>query len=388
MKYLPFVLKNLLRKKTRSLLTIGSILLPLLVICILGTLLRALDSDPSQGKGMFRLIVRHKVSLTSWLLESQGPKIRQIPGVTEVVRMNWFGGSYIDQSAKNQFARFSTSDPDALLRVFDEVTISQGSAEEWIRDRTGLLAGELLMKKYGWTLGQKVALKGDIYPINLELTIRGVFKGPDETGVYFHHQYIEEALPRLKGFVGWYWIKAASPEAAAKIPAQVDALFENADPPTRTETEKEFQNGWVSMLGNVRLLLTSIAVIIGIVILLIAANTMAMAARERVTEIAVLRTLGFPKETILGMILGESVLLSVFGGLLGLGLFTFLYPGFRKAIQYSPMGGFAAGMGTFPDGLLLAVAFGATLVIGLLAGLVPAVRASRRTITDGLRQVA
>jgi putative ABC transport system permease protein len=387
MKYLPFVLKNLFRKKTRSILTIGSILLPLFVICILGTLLRALESDPSGGKGMYRLITRHKVSITNWLLESQGPKIRQIPGVVELVRMNWFGGKYIDQSAKNQFPRFSTSDPEALLRVFDEASVTEGSADEWIHDRTGALVGGVLMKKYGWKLGQKVPLQGDIYPVTLELTIRAVFKGPDETGLYFHHAYVEEAVPRAKGFVGWYWIKASSPETAATIPAQVDALFENADHPTRTETEKEFQNGWVSMLGNVKLLLTSIAVIIGIVILLIAANTMAMAARERITEIAVLRTLGYPKATILSMILGESVLLAVFGGLLGLGVFTLLYPGFRRAIQYSPMGGFAAGMGALPDPLLLGVAFSATLLIGVLAGVVPAVRASQRTITDGLRQV-
>ncbi len=388
MKYLPFVLKNLFRKKTRSILTIGSILLPLFVICILGTLLRALETDPSGGKGMFRLITRHKVSIANWLLESQGTKIRQVPGVVELLRMNWFGGSYIDQSARNQFPRFSTSDPEALLRVFDEVSIAEGSAEEWVKDRTGALVGGVLMKKYGWKVGQKVPLKGDIYPITLELTIRAVYKGPDETGLYFHHPYIEETLPRVKGFVGWYWIKAASPEAAAKIPAQIDALFENSDHPTRTETEKEFQNGWVSMLGNVKLLLTSIAVIIGFVILLIAANTMAMAARERITEIAVLRTLGYPKKTILGMILGESVLLAVFGGLLGLGLFTFFYPGFRRMIQYSPMGGFAAGMGALPDPRLLAIAFLATLLIGVLAGVVPAVRASQRTITDGLRQVA
>ncbi|MEO8586060.1 MAG: hypothetical protein ABI584_07845, partial [Acidobacteriota bacterium] len=142
MKYLPFVFKNLFRKKTRSLLTLGSIVLPLLVICIMGTLLRTLDGDPTGGKGMFRLIVRHKVSLTSWILESYGPKIAQIPGVTEVVRMNWFGGSYIDQKPENMFARFSTSDAATLLKVFDEVKIVQGSANDWVGDRTGLLAGE------------------------------------------------------------------------------------------------------------------------------------------------------------------------------------------------------------------------------------------------------
>ncbi|MBI5445812.1 MAG: ABC transporter permease, partial [Deltaproteobacteria bacterium] len=120
MKILPLVLKNLLRKKTRSLLTIGSIVLPLFVICILGTLLQALEADPSGGKGMYRIIVRHKVSITNWLPGAYDPKIRNLPGVVETLRMNWFGGSYVDQSAKNQFARFSTSDADRLLKVFDE----------------------------------------------------------------------------------------------------------------------------------------------------------------------------------------------------------------------------------------------------------------------------
>ena len=164
MKLLPLVLKNLLRKKTRSLLTIGSIVLPLFVICILGTLLRALEADPSGGKGMYRLIVRHKVSITNWLPGAYDPKIRNLPGVVETLRMQWFGGSYIDQSAKNQFARFSTSDADRLMKVFDEATIVEGSEADWVGDRSGLLVGRQLMKKYGWRLGQKVSFKGDIYP--------------------------------------------------------------------------------------------------------------------------------------------------------------------------------------------------------------------------------
>jgi len=385
MKFFPFVFKNLFRKKTRSVLTIASILLPLLVICIMGTLLRTLESDPTGGRGMFRLIVRHKVSLTNWIFESYMPKIQQLPGVTDVVRMNWFGGAYIDQKPENMFARFSTSDPERLLKVFDEASIVQGSAKDWISDRTGLLAGELLMKKYKWKLGQKITLKGDIYPTNLELTIRATFKAPDETGVYFHHQYIEETIPRLKGFVGWYWIKADSLGAVERLPKEIDAMFENSDAPTRTETEKEMQNGFVSMLGNVKLLVTSIGTVIVLVILLIAANTMAMTARERVTEIAVLRTLGFQKQTTLGLILGESVLLSLFGGLLGVGLFVFLFPGFRSGLLYSPMGGFAGGMRLFPE--VIAVAFAASLLVGFFAGLVPAIRSAQRSITDGLRQV-
>jgi putative ABC transport system permease protein len=385
MRFFPYVFKNLFRKKTRSILTIGSILLPLFVICIMGTLLRTLESDPTGGRGMFRLIVRHKVSLGNWVLEAYEPKIRQLPGVVDMIRMNWFGGAYIDQRPEHQFARFSTSDAERLLKVFDEATIVQGSEKDWVSDRSGVLVGELLMKKYGWKLGQKITLKGDIYPINLELTIRATFKAPDETGVYLHHQYIEEALPRVKGFVGWYWIKADSLAAVERLPKQIDSMFENSERPTRTETEKEMQNGFVSMLGNVKLMVTGIGTVIVLVILLIAANTMAMAARERVTEIAVLRTLGFPKPTILAMMLGESLLLALFGGLFGVAFFILVFPGFRQALLYSPMGGFAGGMKVFPE--VVAAAFGLTLLVGLLAGLVPAIRSAQRSIPDGLRQV-
>lgn len=382
---LPLVLKNLRRKKTRSLLTIGSIVLPLLVICILGTLLRALETDPSGGKGMYRLIVRHKVSITNWLPGAYDPKIRNLPGVVEAIRMQWFGGTYIDQSARNQFQRFSVTDADRLLRVFDEAKIVEGSEAEWVNDRSGLLVGRQLMKKYGWRLGQKVTFKGDIYPVTRELTIRAVFTAPDESGVYFHHRGIEEAVPYAKGQVGWYWLKTDSVAATERVSKLIDAMFENSPEPTRTETEKQFQAMWVSMIGNVRLLVGSITTIIAIVILLIAANTMAMAARERVTEIAVFRVLGFSKEKILGLVLGESLALSLVGGVLGVGLFVLLLPGFREGILDSPMASFAAGIRLFPEVLL--AGFGVTVAVGLLAGLVPAIRSSRRSIVDGLRQV-
>jgi putative ABC transport system permease protein len=240
------------------------------------------------------------------------------------------------------------------------------------------------MKRYGWKLGQKLPLKGDIYPISLELTIRATFKAADENGVYFHHQAIEEALPRVKGYVGWYWLKADSLEAVQGLPRLIDSMFENSPYPTKTDTEKAFQDEWVSMLGNVRLLVTSISLIIAVVILLIAANTMSMAARERVTEIAVLRTLGFQKRTILGLVLGESLLLALIGGVLGLGIFVLLFEGIREGLLNSPMGTFAAGVQLFPE--VLAAGFGVSVLVGLFAGLVPAIRSAQRSITDGLRQ--
>ena len=384
MKFIPLIFKNLFRKKTRSLLTLGSILLPLFVICVMGTLLKALSRDPSAGRGMYRLVVRHKVSLTNWIPEAYREKIFQLGGIQDMSTWCWFGGKYVDYSAKNQFARFGV-EPEKFLKVFDEASFVEGSAADWFSDRAGAIVGDSLAKKYGWKVGQKVTLTGDIYPVTLDLTIRGVYTADNATALFFNWKYVEEALPQVKGRIGTFYVKAESAEAVERLPKQIDALFENADPPTKTETEKEFQNGFVSMLGNVKLMLTGICTAIVFVILLIAANTMAMAARERVTEIAVLRTLGFQKGTILGMILGESVMLALFGGFLGLGLFTLAFPGFRSGLINTPMAGFAAGMKIFPS--VLAAGFGVAVFVGLVAGVVPAIRSAQRSITEGLRQV-
>ncbi|MHB8797333.1 MAG: ABC transporter permease [Thermoanaerobaculia bacterium] len=384
MKFLPYVFRSLFRKKTRSILTIASIVLPFFVICVLGTLLATLDADPSGGKGMYRLIVRHKVSLTNFIPEAYRERIAQLPGVADVTILNWFGGTYKDNRPENMFARFGC-EPDRLMRIFDEAAIVAGSEAEWTSDRSGALVGERLMTRYGWKLGDRFALQGDFFPTRLELTIRAVYRGPDETGVYFDRKLIEEGVPWAKGQVGTFWIKAASTEAVQQLPRQIDALFENASFPTKTETEKEFQNGFVSMLGNVKAVVTMISTAIALVILLISANTMAMAARERVVEIAVLRTLGFGKPLILTLVLAESLLLSATGAFVGLALFRLSFPVLKDGLLSSPMAGFAAGMQLFPEVLLTGI--GITLLVGLVAGVVPAIRSARRSIPDGLRQV-
>jgi putative ABC transport system permease protein len=384
-KFFPYVFKSLFRKKTRSLLTLGSILLPLFVVCLFGTLIRTLDRPPS-GAGMYRIVVRHKVSLSNWIPESYRGRIQTLPGVDEMSVWCWFGGKYVDYAPKNFFARFGV-EPEKLLKVFDEARIVEGSASDWVNDRSGAMVGTELVKRYGWKVGQKVVLQGDIYPVALELTIRAVFDAPagSNAALFFNWAYIEEALPRVKGRIGTFYIRAKDAEAVARLPKQIDEMFDNTDAPTKTETEKEFQNGFVQMLGNVKLMLNGISTAIVFVILLIAANTMAMAARERVNEIAVLRTLGYQKGTILAMILAESLLLALLGGLLGLGLFALGFGGFKAALMNTPMGGFAAGMTIYPS--VLAVGFGISVFIGLFAGVVPAIGAARRSITDGLRRV-
>ena len=298
MKFLPLILKNVFRKKARAILTIGSIILPLLVICLMGTFLRLLDRpDPAETRGMFRIVTRHKVGLASPLPVSYGEKIRQLDGTLAVTKFNWFGGKYIDNSARNFFARFAV-EPETLVQVFDDATITQGSATDWFNDRAGSLVGEDLMKKFGWRIGDQVVLIGDIYPVTLELTIRAVYTLPDEDSdaLFFNREYLEEALPSFQGNVGTIWTKCRDGTTATRLSDEIDQMFENSPYPTKTETEKAFQMGFVSMLGNVKLLITSLGTIVVFVILLIAANTMALSARERVREIALLRPLGFSRE--------------------------------------------------------------------------------------------
>jgi len=388
MKFLPLILKNAFRKKTRTLLTIGSIVLPLLVICVMGTFLRALDRpDPAATRGMFRLVTRHKVSLSNFLPHAYLDKIRRLPGVVAATELDWFGGKYGDGSAKTIFSRFAV-EPEAFFQVFDDAVIQSGSAADWYADRAGCIVGANLAEKLHLRVGDKVVLLGDIWPVTLELNVRAIYQLPDgnASSLHFNRKYLEEASPRFGSTLGMVWIKAQDGKAATSLIDTIDGMFENSPYPTKTETEKAFQMSFMSLVGNVKLLVTSIGVIIVAVILLIAANTMAMAARERVTEIAVLRTLGYQRRTILGLILGESVLVSVFGGLVGVAVFSLIEPTIRRGIMTTPLGTFASGFNLYPGVLLFA--FLVAVGVGLLAGVVPAITSAQRSITDGLRQVA
>ncbi len=387
MKFLSLILKNVFRKKTRTILTIGSIILPLLVICIMGSFLKALDApDPAETKGMFRIVTRHKVGLTSDLPLSYAQRIRQLNGALGVTTFDWFGGVYIDNSARNFFARFAV-EPETFLQVFDDARVTRGSIEDWMSDRAGALAGEDLMKKFGWKLGDQVVLVGDIYPVTLQLTIKAVYGvsygGSD--GLFFNRKYLEEALPSFEGTVGTIWIKCADADAANRLSNEIDQMFDNSPYPTKTESEKAFQMGFVSMLGNVKLLLTSLGVIIVLVIVLIAANTMALSARERVREIAVLRTLGYTRKMILMLILGESLILALTGGFLGLAIFIMGLKPLKISLMNTPISGFASAIMPFPEVIL--VGFGVSLFVGILSGIGPAIRASQRPITEGLRHM-
>ncbi|HQR46224.1 MAG TPA: ABC transporter permease [Thermoanaerobaculia bacterium] len=194
MRFLPLVLKNILRKRTRTALTVASVVLPLLVICLLATFVRALERpDPALTRGMFRLVTRHRVSLAVPIPVTYADRVARLPGVAAATKFTWFGGTYVDKSAKNFFPRFAV-EPETFLRVFDDATVLEGSNEEWLKDRAGCVVGINSFRRYGWKLGQKIAIAGDIYPVNLELTIRGVFDLPEKgtaRAIFFNRKYLE-----------------------------------------------------------------------------------------------------------------------------------------------------------------------------------------------------
>ena len=319
-KYLPFALKNSLRNKRRTLLTIVSIGFSLFLLSMLIAIFHAFYYAQGPPQEALRLVTRHRVSLAFPLPEYYGERIKRVQGVREVCPSNWFGGIYIDDRPEHFFARFAT-DPEKIFLTYPEFKISPEQFEAFRSERTAAAIGKTLAEKQHLKLGQKVTLKGDIYPVNLELTVRAIFEGGvngSDIVMYFHRKYLEESLPASdRGNVGVFVLMADSAESVPRIAREVDEIFHNAGAQTKTESERAFQLSFVSFMGNVKLFLLSICGAVVFTILLVSGNTMAMSVRERIKEIGVLKTLGFTKAKVLGMIIMESVIIALLGGLLG-----------------------------------------------------------------------
>lgn len=377
------VWRNLIRNPMRTLLTIASVGLALFILCLLAALLKAMEG--TEGTAANRMVVRHAVSLTFTLPESYGEKLRRLDHVLEVTTLNWYQGQYIDDKPENFFPRFS-SEPDTLFEVFDDNVIPPDQLQAFKDDRAGFVAGKTLADKYGWKLGDQITIKGDIYPVDVQLNMVGIFENPkvrsSERQIFFQRRYLEEAMNN-PGAVGTYWLKVDSPASVPAVVRAAEAMFANSDAPVRAETEEAFALSFLEMLGNVRLLLGSIGLAIVVSILFITANTMAMAARDRTREVAVLRTLGFRTGQVTGLVLGESVLVAVLGALFGTTLAWLVVKIAAGALaDFGIYGNLAVGPGLF------GVALAAGGLIGFLSGLLPAVGAARTDIVDGLRKVA
>ncbi len=376
-----FVTKNAFRNKRRSTLTVLSIAFSLLLLTLMMTIWRAFYLDQGSAESAERLVVRHRVSLTFSLPGFYREKIRAIPGVVAVVPMSWFGGIYKDQKPENFFAQFGT-DPDEFFKVYRDAEIPADQVTAWQRDRQGVIVNDSLAKKYGWKLGDRIVLQGTIYPVNLELIIRGIFhSNPDNKSVYFNAKYVEEAVSFFKGQAGTFTILAAAPSDVSNIARTVDDMFRNSPQPTKTESEKAFGLEFVAMMGNVKAFILSICAAVVFATLLVSANTMAMSIRERTREVAVLKTLGFTKRGVLGLFVSEAVALSLFGGLLGVGLGWMMVYGLTHSPQFFSF---------FPMKVTFGIWVAAMLtsgMVGLLSAAVPSYTASRVNIVDGLRHI-
>ncbi len=374
-----FVTKNAFRNKRRSVLTVLSIGGSLLLLTFLITIWRSFyDSKPSEQSAQ-RLIVRHKVSLVFNLPSYYRQKIQAIPNVKEVVNQQWFGGQYKDDKPGNFFAQFGT-DPQEIMKVYPEFKIPSDQLEAWQHDRAGAIVDVGLANKFGWKIGDRLNITGKIFPVNLELTIRGIFTPPDPTqAVYFNKDYIDEGFTRLKGQEGFFAVLAGSPESVPKVAQAIDEEFRNADRPTKTETEHAFQLGFIGMLGNIKAFIMSICLAVVFTILLVSANTMAMSIRERTREVAVLKTLGFTRNSILGLFVGEAVSLSVVGGLIGSLLCLLVVSAMAS------QGGMFTGMKVTP--ITIAAALLIAAVVGFASSFIPSYHAAKVNIVDGLRHI-
>ncbi len=384
MKFFLLIVKSARRSKRRTALTALSVAIAVFLFASLRAVLDGLNAGTA-GSSSTRIVTIRSTSLIFSMPESHLNRIRNTEGVTDITYANWFGGIYKDP--RNFFAQFAV-DPESYLRMYPEVLLSAEERAAFLNDRTGCIVGNGLAETYGFKIGDKIVLQVGI-PVygdqDFDFTVRGIYRAGgtavDNQSMLFNWKYADERALQ-KGQIGWFVVKIDNPDRAAAISSAIDQQFANTPYETKTDTEAQFQSSFASMFGNISLLLGSIAVAVVVTTLFVAANTMAMSVRERTTEIAVMRTLGYPSQIIFFLIAGEGLLISVLGGVLGAGLAWLIVNG--QALGLS--GGFVPvfGVSARNAGVGVLISIG----IGLVAGLIPAVLASRLKIIDALRRVA
>ena len=383
MKYLALVLKSARRSKRRTILTVVSVALAVFLFASLRAVLDGFNAG-AEASSSTRIITIRSTSLIFSMPTSHADTIRSVPGVRDLTWANWFGGIYKDQA--HSFANFAI-EPESYLRIYPEIQLASAEKQAFLEDRTACIVGDGLARRYGFKEGDRITLQVGI-PIygtrDFDFTVRGIYKSGggavDNQSMFFHWKYADERAIQ-KAQVGWFVAQIAQPDQATPISRAIDEKFANSPNETKTETEQAFQSTFVSMFGNLNLLLGSISLAVVITTLFVAGNTMAMSVRERTTEIAVMRTLGFPSSTIFLLVAGEALLMALVGGLVGVGLArAIVSPGLMQAGTFLPV--FGVTNANAATGFVLSG------FIGIVAGLVPATMAARLKIVDALRRVA
>ena len=383
MKYLHLIWAALFRRKTRTILTLVSIIAAFLLFGLLDAVRVSFADAGKSANGAERLQTGARLSFIQPLPQSLGAQLARVNGVKDVAYANWFGGAY--QDPHNQVFTFAVS-PN-YLDLYPEVEVAPDQRKTFETTQDGILAGEIIVKKYGWKIGDKIPLQSQIFPNrqgskNWNFNLVGVMKSKDSKAfqsqmIIMHWKNFDETTPYNSGMVGWYISRVNDINQSDRIAKSIDALSANSDHETKTQTEQAATQNWVKQMANIGLIVTSIMGAVFFTLILLTGNTMMQAVRERTTELAVLKTIGFSSPSVLMIVLAESVMLLLLGGVIGLGLVSVILPAMS-----SRSGGMIShadvGVGSWPLGIVLAV------VIGVVVGALPAMRAMRLNIVDAL----
>ncbi|MBZ5592292.1 MAG: FtsX-like permease family protein [Acidobacteriia bacterium] len=385
LRYWPLVVKNALRNRRRSTLTVLSVAASFCLLGVLMSMYHIFFLNPPSPDQALRLMVRNRISITNVMPASYEARIRQVKGVQEVTVFQYFGGIYKDsRDMKNYFARFGV-EPARFFAVSPHYRIPDEQKRAFETERSACVVGLGIAQRLNIHIGDRITLVGDIFPVILELTVRGIYENPsDDGGLLFDYEYLRESMAqRGRGQldqVGMFILRAESPEAVPSVIEAVDEMFANSPSETKTETERAFALGFLSYLGDVKLMLISVCGALTFTILLVSANTMAMSVRERVREVGILKTLGYSPHAVLGIMLSESVLIALLGGMLGLGIAAAIVSAMRHVpIMFVSLKRLAVPPWVLAGCLVLAV------VVGVASSFFPAWNASRRPITTCLR---
>ena len=374
-----FIIRNAFRNKRRLILTVLSVSLSLFLFTTLQTAMRELTQPPTSEDAALRIVVRNKVSLANVLPAKYQPRLDRMPGVRNVMKLTWFGGIYKDKA--NFFPQFAV-DAGQLFYVFTEAECDPQQMQDFLKEKNACVVGIKTMQRFGWKIGDRITLQGTIWGCDPELIIRGVYdKGLDMTNLFFHHDYFDELMGNL-GLVGTFWIRAENAEVIPGLVERIDKAFANSDAETKTETERAFQLGFVSMFGNIKVLIGSISTVIVFTMILVTASTMSMAIRERSREIAILKAVGFDGRQIFGLILAESFGLATVGGFIGCFGSWFLL---RNIDIYSLSHGVLLKLDVTPS--ILAAGMTVAVLLGITSSLAPAFASIKTTVVAGLKEL-
>jgi putative ABC transport system permease protein len=381
MKFRRIIWANLVRKKIRLFLTLGSFAVAILLFAFLGVIRGAFTMNDVASAN--RLIVINRTSIINLIPLSYGDKILRIPGVTNVTHYNWFGGIY--QKEENFFPQF-VIDPENQRQVMPELVVAEDQWDAFLKDRQGAIAGAKTAERFHWKIGDRIPIKTTLYGGGAwEFNLVGIYHGKrpqdDETQFWLQWKYFEEKIPEaIKGQIGWYVLRVQNPDDAPRIAKAVDTEFMNSPNETKTESESTWIANWVKQWGNIQFLILSIGTVVFITLLLVTGNTMAISVRERTSELAVFKAIGFSDQFVLFIVLAESLTVALMGGLLGLLLAKLLIPFLAKGLS-----------SMLPNLILspsiLALGLAMALFVGLLSGLLPGLGAMRLRIVNALRRV-